>query len=160
MTTKSIATTVSAGVAEKFRALVKSNNLTNSKVFSNYIEEMLEDCMEITDHICTIGYVFSNLNDRYAHLIEEDLMYQGFNVSCISGTVDADMFNTFFMSKLTASLSIIGYSGSFSIRHILRLFIFKFLDEYKLDTLSVEVPPGTVYENPYDVCISRLSVFN
>lgn len=159
MTTKSIATTVSAGVAEKFRALVKSNNLTNSKVFSNYIEEMLENGFSRLCSDSFLGFAFTNLNDRYKALVEEDLLYHGFNVSCISGTVDADMF-TSFMDKLIQSLNCVGYMDTFSIRHILRLFIFKFLEEYKLSTTSVEVPSDVFYEYPYDVCISRLSVFN
>lgn len=153
MTSKIISTVVSTALAKRFRDLVKSQNLNNSKVFTKYMEELLME-------ECGIGAAFTELNNTYGLDIVGDELRKEAGISYITASVDLDLFEK-FMERLNKGLSATGYTGFSSISHILRVFIFKFLCEqwqqsnFKCANTVVEV--ATL---PYDICVNKLYDYN
>lgn len=158
MTSKIIFTRVSTALAKRFRDLVKSQNLNNSKVFTKYMEELLMEAF--LEGECGIGAAFTELNNTYGLDIVGDELQKEAGISYITASVDLDLFEK-FIERLNKGLSATGYTGFSSISHILRVFIFKFLCEqwqqsnFKCANTVVEV--ATL---PYDVCVNKLYDYN
>lgn len=158
MSTKRLFVAVLTCIAEEFRAEVKSNNLTNSFVFTQYLNELTAEEDLGAGSLAQLHQKF------YGFLKKHQMDMRGAAaVSSISANVDADTFDEFF-----SNLSYKGYS--YSISDIVRLFIFRFLEECECACIKdyFEINVSSTIENmqidegmlPYDVCIKAIECVN